>query len=200
MSKSIHFFETQFQKQVAESAHTLNPFELLALDHVRGRLLDFGCGLGNLAIAAARKQCTVLALDAAPTAVLHVQSVAAREGLPIEARQADLRSHVLEEDFDTVAAIGLLMFFERDVALRQLTHIKSCVRPGGVAIINVLIEGTTYLDMFDASGYYLFRSSELREAFAGWEIVHESFDQFPAPNGTTKSFTTVVARKPENSA
>ena len=52
---SISFFERQFQEQVISGAASLNPFELDALPHLRGEVLDFGCGLGNLAVAAALK-------------------------------------------------------------------------------------------------------------------------------------------------
>jgi len=59
LSHSIHFFETQFRQQVAAGALHLNPFETLALPYLRGRVLDYGCGLGNLAVAAAQGGCEV---------------------------------------------------------------------------------------------------------------------------------------------
>lgn len=52
---SIAFFDTQFQKQIAGSDFALNPFEQVALPFVHGRVLGLGCGLGNLAIEAARR-------------------------------------------------------------------------------------------------------------------------------------------------
>lgn len=54
-NQSITFFDTQFQKQVAEHDFALNPFETLALPFVRGHVLDLGCGMGNLSVAAARR-------------------------------------------------------------------------------------------------------------------------------------------------
>lgn len=200
MSKSVEFFETQFSKQVANSELALNPFEKAALPHLRGRLLDFGCGLGNLAVAAARQGCSVVALDAAPTAIQHLGALAKQEGLDIEAIEADLRAYEINEDFDTVVSIGLLMFFDREAARRQVAQLQARVRPGGVAIINVLIEGTTFLDMFDRGGYWLFKGDELKFAFAGWEILGESLDDFPAPGDAVKSFVTLIARKPGTSA
>ena len=197
MSKSIQFFETQFQKQVANSALELNPFETAALPYMKGRALDFGFGLGNLSIAMARQGCAVLALDAAPTAIRHLAALAAREQLSITAREADLRNYVIDEDFDSVVSIGLLMFFDCATTHRQLSQLQTRVRPGGIAAINVLIEGTTYLDMFDPAAHCLFRRNELTESFAGWEILSESFDDFPAPGNTIKAFATVIARKPE---
>lgn len=46
---SIHFFETQFQRQVLEAEAGLNPFEQQALPYLQGAVLDYGCGLGQLA-------------------------------------------------------------------------------------------------------------------------------------------------------
>lgn len=196
MSKSVEFFETQFRRQVADADLALNPFETAALPFVRGRVLDFGCGLGNLAVAAARSGCSVLALDAAATAIQHLAVRAAQEGLAIEALEADLRSYEIAGDFDTVVSIGLLMFFDAATAHRQLAQLQARLRPGGIAVVNALIEGTTYRAMFDPAAHCLFRRDEMREAFAGWEILRESFDHFPAPGDTVKSFATVVARKP----
>jgi tellurite methyltransferase len=194
-STSIEFFETQFRKQVANSNLALNPFEIAALPYLRGRVLDFGCGLGNLSVAAARRGCSVLALDAAPTAVQHLGELASQEGLAIEAVEADLRTYKIDQDFDAVVAIGLLMFFDCATARLQLAQLQDRVRPDGVAVINVLIKGTTYFDMFDPVDHCLFDRGELRERFAAWDIVRESFEDFPAPGGTVKSFVTLVARK-----
>ena len=42
----------------------------------------------------------------------------------------------------TIVVIGLLMFFRHETALKLLTAIQEHVKPGGRAIVNVLIEGT----------------------------------------------------------
>ena len=194
---SIHFFDTQFQRQVRESDLTLNPFEQQALAHLHGTVLDYGCGLGNLAVAAARRGCSVVALDASRTAIEHLRQVVRAESLPITAAEADLRSYEVHGEYDTVACIGLLMFFDCATAFAQLEQLQAHVRPGGVAIVNVLVQGTTYLGMFDSSSHCLFARDEMHKRFAGWEILRSDYQDFPAANDTTKSFVTVIARKPE---
>jgi len=196
MNISVNFFDAQFQKQLASSDLALNPFETAVLPHVTGRVLDFGCGLGNLSIALARRGCSVLALDASPTAIRRLSALAVKEQLAIDAREADLRTYHISQDFDAIVAIGVLMFFGQTAAHNQLAQMQNKVRPGGIAAINVLIDGTTYLDMFDPADHYPFGRSELREAFADWEILSESFDEFPAPADKVKAFATLVARKP----
>lgn len=193
---SVRFFDAQFQQQVRAADLSLNPFERQALPYLRGSVLDFGCGLGNLSVAAARRGCSVVALDASRTAIDHLREVARAESLPIAAAEADLRSYEVRDDFDAVACIGLLMFFDCPTALAQLQQLQSHVRPGGVAVVNVLVEGTTYLGMFDPSEHCLFARDEMQRRFAGWEILHAEHQDFAAADATVKSFVTVIARKP----
>ena len=194
-NRTIDFFETQFQSQVRAGEFALNPFEQLALPFVRGRVFDFGCGLGNLSIEAARRGCSVLAVDGSPTAIARVRKSAQSGQLGIEAEQADLSTYRIGEMFDTVVAIGLLMFFPKRRALELLEDIKAHVRPGGNAIVNVLTDGTTYLGMFEPEHYYLFGEHELQRRFAGWEMLEFRAHRFDAPESTVKVFETVVARK-----
>lgn len=195
-SSSVDFFDRQFQQQARNSDRALNPFELAALPYLSGRVLDYGCGMGNLAFAAAERGCSVLALDASPTAIEHIQRRAATELLPVHGAVADLRDFELDEDFDSVVSIGLLMFFDCPTAFKALSNLQAHVREGGVAVVNVLVKGTTYLDMFDTAGYCLFSRSELETRFAGWNILHSGFRDFDAPGGKNKAFATVIARKP----
>jgi tellurite methyltransferase len=194
---SVRFFDRQFRRQVEAGDFLLNPFETSALPHLRGRVLDFGCGLGNLAVAAARQGCEVVALDASPAAIAHLRDVAARETLPIVAIEADLRDYAIGGAFDAAVYIGLLMFFDCATADRQLAALQACVRPGGVAVVNVLVEGTTFLDMFDAAaGHCLWPAAAVLGRFRGWERHDVAEQEFPAPSGTCKRFVTIVARKP----
>ena len=194
--QSVKFFDAQFQQQARDLDFRLNPFEAAALPYLRGRVLDYGCGLGNLAFAAAERGCSVLALDASPAAITHIKQRATAEALPVQAALADLRDHEIDEDFDAVVSIGLLMFFDCPTAFKALSKLQARVREGGIAVANVLIEGTTYLDMFEASRYCLFPRTELESRFAGWSILHSEFNDFDAPGGRKKSFATVIARKP----
>lgn len=193
--KSIRFFEAQFQRQISERDLHLNPFEERALPHLLGRVLDFGCGLGNLSVAAARRGCSVVALDGSHIAVQHLRQLAEAQSLAIAATEADLRTYRIGEDFDAIVSIGLLMFLDCPAAFRQLGELQKHVRPGGTAIVNVLVEGTTYLDMFDPSFHCLFSRDELKKRFSGWEIVSAEYQEFPMPGQKVKAFETLVARK-----
>ncbi|MCC6196054.1 MAG: class I SAM-dependent methyltransferase [Burkholderiales bacterium] len=193
---SVRFFDEQFQRQVAAAEYALNPFELAALPHLRGEVLDYGCGLGNLAVEAARRGCSVTALDASPAAVTHIQAVARQTSLRLTAAEADLRNHEIAEDYDAIVCIGLLMFFDCPTAYRKLADLLAHVRPGGVAVVNVLTEGTTFMAMFAPEGHCLFKSDDLTQRFAGWDVLSSKTEIFPAPGGTRKVFATTIARKP----
>lgn len=194
-NQSIAFFDAQFQKQVANNDFALNPFETLALPFVRGHVLDLGCGMGNLSVAAARRGASVLAIDASGTAIERVRKSASTENLVIEGVLADLEVFEITGRFDTIVAIGLLMFFGRDRALALLDEIKEHVDEQGVAIVNVLTAGTTFMGMFEPNHYYLFGRRELEDHFKGWSIVYAGHDGFDAPGNTRKEFSTVIARK-----
>lgn len=55
MSNGVTFFDSQFRRQVRNQNIRLNPFELRALPCMERRAPEFGCGQGNLTVAAARR-------------------------------------------------------------------------------------------------------------------------------------------------
>lgn len=191
---SVDFFERQFRRQVSEAEYVLNPFERAILPHLSGDVLELGCGLGNLSVAAVQAGCRVTALDASRAGIEDLAHRA--RGLAVEARVEDLRGYTPPRTYDCVVVIGLLMFFSCPEARTLLSRLPRAVRSGGIAAINVLIEGTTYMEMFDPSGFCLFGRNELSQAFGGWTTVLSRHEDFPAPGETLKRFHTLIVRRP----
>jgi tellurite methyltransferase len=193
---AVEFFGAQFERQIAAHDYKLNPFEERALPYLSGKVLDLGCGLGNLCLAAAARGAHVTAYDACENAVDDLAERALASGLDVSVRAVDLKGWRPDETFDAVNCIGLLMFFARVEALAGLEAVRDAVRPGGVAVVNALIEGTTFLAMFGPDEYHLFKPEELVAPFAGWEMLHDSVEEFPAPGNAVKRFRTLIARRP----
>jgi tellurite methyltransferase len=194
---ALEFFDRQFRRQAEAQDYALNPFERAVLPQLQGDVLDLGCGLGNLALAAAERGCRVTALDSSSTAIADLARRARERGVALEAHSADLRHYVPARDYDCVVSIGLLMFFACGDARRLLARMREAVRPGGLAAVNVLVEGTTYMEMFDPDAYCLFGRNELGDSFTGWEVLLSRHEDFPAPGNMLKRFHTLAARAPQ---
>jgi tellurite methyltransferase len=195
-NKCVEFFDEQFQRQIGAHDYALNPFETEALAYLTGAVLDLGCGLGNLSLEAGRRGHRVVAVDASAAAVARINHDAEQQTLPVRAIEADVEAWGIDQPYDTIVAIGLVMFFPRDRALTLLRAIRESIKPGGRAVVNVLTTGTTFMGMFDGDNYCLFEPDELERHFEGWTVLSSRHDTFSAPGNTRKTFTTLIAEKP----
>lgn len=194
-NRSVDFFEAQFRREAVQREPALNPFERAVLPHLSGSVLDIGCGMGNLALAAAARGCEVTAVDACSAGIESLAARVREEHADVHPLLVDAREFDPARSYDALVSIGLLMFFDCPTAHALVRKWQGWVRPAGVMAVNVLVEGTTFLDMFDPAGHCLWKPEELRDAFAQWQLLQVSDEDFPAPGGTVKRFRTLIARK-----
>ncbi|MCH7871147.1 MAG: methyltransferase domain-containing protein [Planctomycetes bacterium] len=102
---------------------------------VGGRVLDVGCGTGNIALAIAETGIEVLGVDGAPKMIAEAE----RAGRGIkhgEFRVADLSSATFDaEAYDAVVCSSVLEYIEDDALL--LERMAKTLRPGGVLLLSV---------------------------------------------------------------
>lgn len=197
MNHAIEYFSRQFGRQVRAAQYDLNAFEERALNYLEGDVLDLGCGLGNLALAAAAHGHRVTAYDACDVAIADLRRRAAARSLPVSAFRADLSNWRTSRTYHSVVSIGMLMFLDCATAWRLIDQIERAVRPGGLCFLNLCIRGTTFMTMFDAKAHCLFEPEALIGRFAGWQVLEHRIDDFESIEpGRIKRSATLVARRP----
>jgi tellurite methyltransferase len=179
---ALEIFEREFRDRIASSDYAPSVFEQAILPYLSGDVLDLGCGLGILALAAAERGCRVVALDASPTAIADLARRARERGLMIEAHTADLRHYVPGAQYDCVVALGLLSALSCNDARGLLARLSEAVRPGGIAALSVRADGA-------------FGGEGLSHAFAGWQILVSAQQQAFVPGGELQCVHTLVARQ-----
>jgi len=154
---------------------------------VPGRALDVACGMGRNAVYLARKGFSVTAVDFSRVALDLLQAQADKYALDIEVRQIDLEHDPLlpEDPFDL-----LLNFYYLHRPL--LPHLLKTVSPGGMAVFRTFSSAGSF-QAGSVAPEMVLRPGELREIFAGWEILLHEEGVEPSRKGG--SLAGIVARK-----
>jgi 3-polyprenyl-4-hydroxybenzoate decarboxylase len=114
---------------------TLDPDLAAALKQGRGRLLDLGCGLGTVAVAAAKLGYQVTATDVSPVALDAARKAAGE--LPIQFVADDFLSSKLEGPFDVVVYRALLHTIPPASHDRYVRNLARLLEPGARLVLKV---------------------------------------------------------------
>lgn len=169
------------------------------------RALAIADGEGRNGVFLAKQGLKVLSVDFSPVALAKARRLAAREGVELETECADFAQWTWgHERFDVV--VGIFIQFA-DAALRaHMFHgIRDTLKPGGLALIQgyrpeQLRYGTGGPKEID----HLYTAAMLRDAFAGFEILHlvEHDDIIREGSGHSgmSALIDLIARKPQTGA
>ncbi len=152
-----------------------------------GRALDIACGAGRHSLFLASRGWRVTAVDASPVAISLVREQAARLGVAVDARVADLERDEFVIEPDAWDLVCDFFFLQRNL----LPHIREGVRPGGLFVATIHL----FDDSPDATPRnpdFLLRRGELEAAFAGWTILEYSEGK---PNGGRRGVAELIARR-----
>ncbi|HQG31092.1 MAG TPA: class I SAM-dependent methyltransferase [Deltaproteobacteria bacterium] len=131
-----------FQYELTGSLYSLGQIpkcKVAMLDHLKpgDKLLIAGVGHGIEAIKAARRGVDVTAVDISKTMLKYMQKKIERARLskPIRIINNDILQEHHGPVYDMVIANYFLNVFPREKMLQILTHLTSCVKPGGSMVI-----------------------------------------------------------------
>src|SRR5262249_26291382 len=105
------------------------------------KVLDVAAGNGNVALAAARRWCDVVATDYVPALLERARERAQADGLKIEFREADAEALPFANgSFDVVVStFGVMFTADHDRAAAELLRV--CARGGKIGMANWTPEG-----------------------------------------------------------
>jgi SAM-dependent methyltransferase len=167
-------------------------------DAIHGRVLDAGCGTGDLALWLAERGCTVTGVDFLEQPLAAARGKAAERGLAANFLQMDARAiGEIPERFDAVTDCGLFHTFDDEGRAAYVAALEKLLEPGArlfVLCFSVAEPGT--------HGPRRVGEDEFRRAFGkGWiveKVEPARFEVLPGipgaeftPGGARAWFATI---------
>ena len=113
------------------------------------RVLEYGCGTGGIAFAAAEVAAHVQAIDISPVAVEAVRDEAARRGVAVTADVMDAEALDLPDaSFDLVCGTGILHHLDLAASMREIRRVLT---PTGRAIFLEPLGHNPVINLFRAA-------------------------------------------------
>ncbi len=162
------FFENRYRQQ--KNIFGEKPLDLVEkaaeLLPPKATVADLGAGEGRNSLFLARQGFSVLALDAAPTAVERLREIAAKEKLPLRAKVADVSQYQFKQEFDLVIAVGLLHFLPQETGHQLVARMKAATKKGGFNVVAALAEQHPFNPK-----PHVYAQGELKKLYTDWKIL-----------------------------
>jgi cyclopropane fatty-acyl-phospholipid synthase-like methyltransferase len=164
-------------------------------------VLDVATGEGRNAVWLAQRGCRVTGIDISAKAIEKARRLAAESGVEVRFEVEDVRQRSWVADaFDAVVTI-FIQFAAPAERRSVFEGMQRTLRPGGV----IVLQGYTPKQLEYKTGGppqadHMYTEPLLREAFAGWEILHLAEHEDVLNEGTKhvgrSALIDLVARKP----
>ncbi len=152
-------------------------------------VVDLACGDGHNGLFLAQQGLPVLLVDRSDARLASARRHARQAGLPITIRQLDLETEG-PAPLPPGSAGGILVF--RFLHRPLIPVIKSALETGGILIYETFTRDQARYGR-PVNPDYLLRPAELKNWFAGWDLIHY-FEGTAGP--PARSIAQIVCRKP----
>jgi len=157
--------------------------------------LDMGCSNGRNALYLGQLGFNVTAIDINPGAIDMLQSITTEEKLDnIKAQVHDINNANLGEDYGFISCTVTLMFTNPANVDAILADMQKRTLPGGYNLIVCAM--STEEHPCPVPFPFTLKAGQLREAYAGWDLIKYNEDVGTMHNGAKLQFATMLARKP----
>jgi SAM-dependent methyltransferase len=160
------------------------------LFHPGTRVLDLACGEGRHALKAAQWGAAVTAVDDDESKIETGRDAAARLGVEVDFRVADLTGEW--PDFGEFDVVLLFNYLDRG----RIEEVKSVVRGGGTLLMETYLEWQRALGWGPSKDEHLLAPGELARLIAPFEVLlgREVFE--PIDANKIRAVASVAAQKP----
>ena len=173
MSVSADYFQQQYGLSATHS-EVVAWLEAGYLNH--GHVLDLGCGRGRNALYLAKHGFDVHACDADENSIATLNDIIAAENMSnIETDVYDINRAVVQSTYDVIVSTVVMQFLQAERIPAVIANMQAQTAVGGWNLIVSALE--TDGVVLPSSFQFFFKSQQLPELYADWNIVKYNEDE-----------------------
>ena len=181
-------------------------------------VLDLGCGLGRHAIACAKRDFDVFALDFSEEAIEQLNRISKKNGLNIKTKLGNYKEkYFQDESFDVIIAFNVLYHGGREAFQSAVDMCREYIKPNGLILMTCPtlddgkygsgeeVEPHAYKSMNSVHPgeiHYFCDENEIDNIMKGFKILSKTKKEYYWMNGNKKQFCSywvIIGQKVDNS-